>query len=173
MTGNRTKRASREEIDAIKRGLCLRDKLIVDIAVDTGLRISDILSLPAELSAEMTVREQKTGKLRTVRLTPATLGEAEKYTTIEGIEGRLFDVSRSTAWRNISKQARELGLEHIGPHSFRKTFAREFFVKHGLIATQKELMHNYPSTTLLYILDEEEIINAKFEGQVQSTLRKD
>ena len=42
----------------------------------------------------MQVREQKTGKLRTVRLTPATLGEAEKYTTMEGIEGKLFDVSR-------------------------------------------------------------------------------
>lgn len=146
--------------------------MIVDIAVDTGLRISDILSLPAELTTEMTVKERKTGKVRKVRLTPATLGEAEKYTTMNGIEGKLFDIDRSTAWRNIAKSARELGLEHIGPHSFRKTFAREFFIKHGLIATQKELQHNYPSTTLMYILDEEEITNVKFESQVQNQIRK-
>lgn len=44
-------------------------------------------------------------------------------------------------------------------HSIRKLYARRYCAAHGLAATQRELQHDYLSTTLLYVLDPQEVEN--------------
>lgn len=130
--------------------------LAVRISADTGLRISDILAIRSgELAATMRVIERKTGKARRVRLKPATLKAAKAYAT-HGHD-RLIPHAPSTIYRQVTKAARELGMEHISMHSIRKLYARQYCRAHGLAATQRELQHDYLSTTMLYVLDPDQI----------------
>ena len=126
--------------------------LAVRISADTGLRVSDVLSIRCgDLQSTMKVRERKTGKQRTIHLKPATL-KACKAFAAHG-EDKLIPVNRSTIYRQIRAAAAELGYTHISMHSIRKYYARQYCRAHGLAATQREMQHNYLSTTLLYVLD--------------------
>lgn len=130
--------------------------LAVRISADTGLRISDILAIRAgDLAPVMLVTERKTGKSRRVRLRPATLKAAAAYAA-HGCD-RLIPHAPSTIYRQIRRAAAELGMEHVSMHSIRKLYARQYCRAHGLAATQRELQHDYLSTTMLYVLDPDQI----------------
>lgn len=130
--------------------------LAVRISADTGLRISDILAIRSgELDTTMRVIERKTGKSRTVRLRPATLKAAKAYAA-HGCD-RLIPHAPSTIYRQIRRAAAELGMEHVSMHSIRKLYARQYCRAHGLAATQRELQHDYLFTTMLYVLDPDQI----------------
>ena len=130
--------------------------LAVRISADTGLRISDILAIRSgELDTTMRVIEGKTGKSRTVRPRPATLKAAKAYAA-HGCD-RLIPHAPSTIYRQIRRAATELGMEHVSMHSIRKLYARQYCRAHGLAATQRELRHDYLSTTMLYVLDPDQI----------------
>lgn len=130
--------------------------LAVRISADTGLRISDILAIRSgELDSTMRVIERKTGKARPVRLRPATLKAAKAYAA-HGCD-RLIPHAPSTIYRQIRRAAAELGMEHVSMHSIRKLYARQYCRAHGLAATQRELQHDYLSTTMLYVLDPDQI----------------
>lgn len=126
--------------------------LAVRISADTGLRISDILAIRSgDLAPVMLVTERKTGKSRRVRLRPATLKAAKAYAA-HGCD-HLIPHAPSTIYRQIRRAAAELGMEHVSMHSIRKLYARQYCRAHGLAATQRELQHDYLSTTMLYVLD--------------------
>lgn len=130
--------------------------LAVRISADTGLRVSDVLGIKCgELARTMLVTERKTGKRRRVTLRPVTLKAAKAYAKHGG--EYLIDCDRSTIYRRIRKAAAQLGYEHVSMHSIRKLYARRYCAAHGLAATQQELQHDYLSTTLLYVLDPEEV----------------
>ena len=128
----------------------------VRISADTGLRIGDILAnRSGDLAPVMLVTERKTGKSRRVRLRPATLKAAKAYAA-HGCD-RLIPHAPSTIYRQIRRAATELGMEHVSMHSIRKLYARQYCRAHGLAATQHELQHDYLSTTMLYVLDPDQI----------------
>lgn len=130
--------------------------LAVRISADTGLRVSDVLSIRCGgLQSTMKVRERKTGKQRTVHLKPATL-KACKAFAAHG-EDKLIPVNRSTIYRQIKKAAADLGYDHVSMHSIRKLYARNYCKTHGLAATQREMQHDYLSTTMLYVLNPEDV----------------
>ncbi len=130
--------------------------LAVRISADTGLRIGDILAIRSgDLAPVMLVTERKTGKSRRVRLRPATLKAAKAYAA-HGCD-RLIPHAPSTIYRQIRRAATELGMEHVSMHSIRKLYARQYCRAHGLAATQHELQHDYLSTTMLYVLDPDQI----------------
>ena len=130
--------------------------LAVRISADTGLRISDILAIRSgELAPVMLVTERKTGKSRRVRLRPATLKAAKAYAA-HGCD-HLIPHAPSTIYRQIRRAAAELGMEHVSMHSIRKLYARQYCRAHGLAATQRELQHDYLSTTMLYVLNPDQI----------------
>lgn len=131
--------------------------LAVRISADTGLRISDVLSIrTADLARTMRVTERKTGKQRRVQLRPATLRAAKAYAACYGRD-KVIPRNRSTIYRQISRAASDLGMQHVSMHSIRKLYARQYCKAHGLAATQREMQHNYISTTLLYVLDPDQI----------------
>lgn len=152
-----TRAITRAELDQLRLALPWRDSLACAIMADTGLRVSDVLNLQRDKLAEtMTVKEIKTGKIRTVHLTTATLREAQTYIKTHN-SPYVINCHRSTLWRSIVHAADAFGWKHISPHSFRKLFAVEFCAKHGLKATQQELQHKHLSTTLAYVTDAESI----------------
>lgn len=136
--------------------------VIARIAANTGLRVSDILGLRVgDLKRAMSVSERKTGKVRVVHLSAATYKAAKTYAERMKLENSdlLFPLNRSTVYRHIRKAAEKLNYKHVSMHSLRKYFACSFAKKNGVAATQQELQHTYPSTTLLYLVDMDKFLN--------------
>ena len=154
----RTKRITREQYAMLRRRLVRRDQLICDIMLQTGYRISDVLSLQKSQlkSCRMDVVEQKTGKRRVTHIASRTLEQLRKYATHER-GPLLFDVAPSTVYRHITQAAKSLGYKNISAHSFRKLYAWEYCQRYGLAATQKEMLHENIETTILYVYDINEI----------------
>jgi len=156
--GKRTRPISTGEYRRLLNRLDARTALVVRISANTGLRVSDVLRLKAEdFRRKMTVTEKKTGKTREVRLPESTYQAVRKYIQANGITGEIFPCDRSTIFRHVQRAAKALGFEHVSMHSLRKMYAQKYARKHGLEATQKELQHKYISTTLLYVVGEQEL----------------
>lgn len=149
----RTKGLTDRQLKLLCSALPWRDSLAMRIMRQTGLRVSDLLRLKkVDIARKMTVKEQKTGKTRTVYLTAALVKECALYASMHrGV--RLFNCNRSTIYRSVHRTALAFGWENISAHSARKSFARAYCKKHGIEATQRELQHESLSTTLIYLQD--------------------
>lgn len=153
---SRTRAVTRQELRSLVKRLDEQTRLAVMISADTGLRISDILNLEAgKLAREMTVTEQKTGKTRKVSLSAETYKFAQRIAKHSG--KYLINIDRSTVYRHIKAAAADMGLTHVSMHSIRKYYARRYCRAHGLAQTQREMAHDYLSTTLLYVVDPDEL----------------
>jgi len=164
----------REKIEAMKkilRASSLRDELLFTLGINTGLRISDILSLKVgdvrnEKGAveRFEIVEKKTNKTRIVALNKKTRRLIERYLATERPNARndepLFRsqkgggaISRQHAHYILNRAAKMIGvMERVGTHSLRKTFGY-FAYKQGtdLAIIQKLLNHSSQAETLRYI----------------------
>lgn len=133
--------------------------LALRVALETGLRIDDVLSLRADQIRRRTIcgTAHKTDKgfrkavsadlaKRLAALTPNKGGYIFPH-RLDPLRHR----TRQAVWCNMKMAARRLGVElNAAPHSARKTYAVEMFKDKGLEQTQKELQHDRISTTMLY-----------------------
>jgi len=167
---------SKKQIEAIKRYLKnqnLRDHLLFVLGINSGLRISDLLSLTIEDVKDrdrIILREKKTGKAKDFPLSDTCKKSINEYLSlIQKQSGWLFKskkgnrpITRIQAYRVINKAARFVGInEAIGTHTLRKTFGYWAYKK-GVDITkiQKLLNHSAPSVTLAYIgITKEELDN--------------
>jgi site-specific recombinase XerD len=164
----------REKIEAMKkilRASSLRDELLFTIGINTGLRISDILSLKIGdvrnkkgVVDRLEIVEKKTKKTRIVALNKKTRRLIELYLERERPTARndepLFRsqkggraITRQHAHYILNCAAKAVGImERIGTHSLRKTFGY-FAYKQGtdLAMIQKILNHSSQAETLRYI----------------------
>lgn len=148
------------EMEYILASLQPQNRLACEISLFTGFRINDVLSLKTEQvkKGRFTIREEKTGKRRTVRL-PKDL--QERCIAFSGqhyvFENRLSGLShrtRQAVFKDLRKSAKNFGVkEHISPHSLRKVYAVEEFSKSGnLKKVQKLLNHSNEAVTMLYAM---------------------
>lgn len=151
----RTRAITDKELKALRQALPWRDGLAMQIMRETGLRVSDMLSLKVSDLDKPTIRviEQKTGKARVVHLRASTRRELKNYVQGRPPNERIIRCNRSSLYRSVHSTAQKLGFDHISAHSARKAYSKAFERKHGLKATQQELRHEYLSTTLLYVHD--------------------
>jgi integrase len=94
--------------------------------VATGLRVGDILAVKVgQVGAEMDVREAKTGKIKRIKLDDQILRLISGYVDLKGLQSadRLFATTRQTVHRRFKIAGEACGLENIGTHSMRKTYA--------------------------------------------------
>lgn len=151
------------ELQHILAALTPQNRLAMEVAMATGLRIGDVLQIKTRQLEEakdrrITVCEQKTGKRR--RLTvPEPL-----YMRCLAMAGRLYVFSGRTDWRKPrSRQAVWKDLrraaklfrapQHVSPHSARKTWAVAEYSKQGDIKRiQRLLNHSDPAVTALYAM---------------------
>lgn len=137
-------------------------RLAWDVAVTTGLRVSDVLQLrPDMLSRPRTaIVERKTGKWRMVNM-PDTLyhrliDHAAKYHSdwcLPAVSDPDKPMSRDVIGRQIREVARRIAPNYtISMHSARKIYAINLYRKTGdYKVVQRDLGHEHLSTTLLYI----------------------
>lgn len=154
------------KIDAMKRELLkngTRDYMLFVFGINTGLRISDILSLKASDvrgQEHLLVKEQKTDKTKRVKINQALKTELDDY--IKDIQdsdylftsrkGENNPISRVQAYRILNESAERVGIGEIGTHTLRKTYGYHFYQKTKDVALLQALFnHSAPSVTLRYI----------------------
>jgi len=136
------------------------------VGVSTGYRVSDLLSTrPYDVkTGVLNITEAKTGKKRAMKLPPRVVDAILAHIDASDLDDHghfLFygrektaAITRQHAHRVFKAVGAELGLDAIGTHSMRKTYAYNV-----LLATksfpdvQKSLNHEYLSTTIFYLID--------------------
>lgn len=163
----------KRKIEAMKKVLKadrLRDYTLFTLGINSGLRISDLLSLTVEdvttdkgaVRDRIAVRESKTGKTKDFPVGPSARKAIKEYIDDSSLAGSspLFpsrkgtkSIGREQAYRILNDAARAVGIkDKIGTHTLRKTFAYHAYQSgHDLSMIQKLLNHSAPSVTLRYI----------------------
>ena len=166
-----------EDIQKIKKYLAKkpRDALLFSFGINTGLRISDILSLDiGDVKGRdyIEIREKKTNKYKKFPLNRFLKKEIDVFVEGLPIEQPLFytqkhcRLDRAHAYRILNKAAQAVGVKgRIGTHTLRKTFGYHFYQQYDdIVMLQKIFNHSTPSITLRYIGIEQEDIDEVYRN---------
>lgn len=152
------------ELEHVLAALTPPNRLAMEIALATGLRIGDVLALrmrkvQAALNGRLTVRELKTGKLRRIYLRPElrerALSMAGKVFVFEGRLDQHRPRSRQAVYKDLKRAAKLFRVVlQVSPHTARKVYAVRAYARTGknLARVQKILNHSDPAVTILYAL---------------------
>jgi integrase len=140
--------------------------LMWEVGCNSGLRVSDLLKLRVnQVKCPFSVTEKKTGKTRKIDLTPDLQAKINFYVTRFGLADADFlfyscatrtDRPMSRQWADIviSREAKKLGLQSVGTHSMRKTYACLLYLEYGRVeSVRKAMRHKHVSTTESYLRD--------------------
>ena len=152
------------EILHILASLSPQNRLACEISLATGLRINDVLSLKTEKlkNQRFTVREEKTGKTKNIRLSKDLYDRCLACSGVHYVfEGRLngrVHRTRQAVFKDLKKSARLFKVgANISPHSLRKIYAVEEYEKSGgnLKKVKALLNHENEAVTILYAMANE------------------
>ena len=133
--------------------------MILDICIETGLRISDVLNIKREQIAKtMNVYEAKTKKYKIVELSDELLQRLPKgfafgssKFAFSSTRKPFAHINRSTYYRHLKNAATGLKIA-CSAHSARKLYARNVYNRNfDIYEVQKALNHKYVSTTAAYL----------------------
>lgn len=152
-----------KEVDAVLSLLTEGNRLACAVALQTGLRIGDVLALPRDkIAARMWVTESKTGKRRQVGMPTELANEVLRYSQSVSLSspwafpGRnpAAHRTRQAVWKDVKRAAVSMRLKtNIAPHSFRKVYAVELLHEYGDIErVRRALKHDRQTTTLIYAM---------------------
>jgi integrase len=167
----------RDKIILLKGELLKRNYkyyLISVFALNTGLRISDIIQLKVSDvrgRSHIIIREGKTNKNKIFPINPQLREEINKYIIGMNDDEYLFSsrqknnngvkshITRVQAYRFIKSVAEELNIDNFGMHSFRKSFGYFYYQESKDIAKLMEIFnHSSQMVTKRYIgLTQDEI----------------
>ena len=143
-------------------GACLRprDRLILRVFWETGVRVSELTSLTADGvdftgEALRVVTLKRRGHVRAVPVRPALLGELARHIAGSGIAAgaRLFPVTRQRVHQIVRRAARKAGLpeDRAHPHTLRHSFAIACVLARVPVLVLAEwLGHRSLESTLVY-----------------------
>lgn len=143
------------DVGRLMQAMSYSNALAFELSCATGWRIGDVLRLrTSDLGEEMTISEQKTGKISKKRVPYALFCRLRAQAGAEWVfPGRRPGKhrTRQAVWADVRRAARLVGLEtHVSPHTARKIYAVEDCRKNGLAHTQRELNHRDSAVTALY-----------------------
>lgn len=149
-----------EEIERVLGLLMPDNALACRVSLETGLRISDVLSLRAEqLKKQMWISEQKTGKRRRVNFRADTFERLVRNGRIWPgrwcFPGRnpIYHRTRQAVWKDLKRASKAYRLpQNVSVHSMRKCYAVKLYEQAGLEKVQKALCHSDAAVTMIYAL---------------------
>lgn len=151
--------------------LAPEDWCIAELALLTGYRIDDIIQSRRDAWAgdTVTLTEQKTGKKRSVKIDHPIRAVVDKLNGITNYRNNGFlcpsrrrrrgdgpTLSRCTVWRAWKRACHNGSVTGRGytVHSLRKCYAVRLWRATGsLEAVQRDLGHDRPTTTMIYLKD--------------------
>ena len=136
-----------------------QNRLIMQLALHTGLRVGDVVNLHSDqLKPRVTVKERKTGKGKRITI-PAQLLRAIKAQAGEvwAFPGRDPEKpkTRQAVWKDVKRAAAAMRLPvNVGPHTMRKVYAVRKLAASGgdLAAVSRALNHSDMAVTLIYAM---------------------
>ena len=136
------------------------NRLVCMVALETGLRVGDIVSLKtADLYKKSFVLiEQKTNKKRTIRLREGLRNElikqAGKVYVFEHRTDPKKHRTRQAVYNDIKRAGKLFRIkQNISPHSLRKIYAVDLYHKTGsLDKVMQALNHNNDAVTMIYAI---------------------
>lgn len=141
------------------------NRLVCEVCLHTGLRVSDVLALRSEqLRPRFWVTERKTGKRKQIGL-PAPLLAAVKAQAGEvwAFPGQRTGQprTRQAIWKDVKRAAALYRIpQNVGVHSFRKTYAADVMAAYGDLAkVQKMLNHGSPICTMIYLMGAKNLLD--------------
>jgi len=162
------------EIKEVLKRQSIRDWFMFVAGINTGLRISDLLSLKVKdvrNKTHITIKERKTEKTKRFKILYPLQEAIEYYTKDMDEDNWLFPsrkgdkpITRVQAHRILSKVADSVGLQEIGCHTLRKTFGYHFYQQKKDVALLQEIFnHSAPSITLRYIGINQDVIDSALD----------
>ncbi|KRF35885.1 site-specific integrase [Paenibacillus sp. Soil787] len=151
-----------EQMQEILIRQSFRDWLLFTIGINSGLHLSDLLTLRVQDlkgKNKVTLKEEKTGKEKTFMI-QQPLGEAIlEYVKYMNDDAYVFPsqrtgkpIKRIRVYRILNEAAKQIGLNDIGTHTLRKTYGYHYYLKTKNISVLRDLFnHSAPSVTLRYI----------------------
>lgn len=141
-------------------GLMPENREALLLSLDYGMRIGDVLRMPANVlvSGYWSFQEEKTGKRRRVRLSDTHIAAcrafAGKYYVFPHRTNARKHRTRQAVYKDLKRIARAFRLRYVSPHSARKTYAVDRFKQSGgdLKRVQRLLNHSDEAVTALYAL---------------------
>jgi integrase len=161
-----------ESINTIKiilRKQSQRDLLLFVFGINTGIRVSDLLSLKVddiwdgtEIRQFLYLKDSNNDETNVYYINSSIQFELKNYLESHEFGGSDFlfkskknnqPITRQQAYRIINKAAKEVGIPgKIGTHTLRKTFGYHAYRKGIAISILMEIYnHHSPSETLRYI----------------------
>ena len=159
----------RQLLEDVISHLYTDNRLIMRVALATGLRIGDILEIRiGDIRGNRAFRivEHKTGKSKLVHIpieirreilkTRAYAAEDGYYAFPHRLVPQTRHRTRSAVNKDIMRVLRDMHAEcHISPHTARKGYAVELYARTGdMERVRRELNHSHMTTTLLYALSD-------------------
>ena len=151
-----------KEVDLVLAALTPQNRLIMRVALHTGLRLGDVLSLKSEqLKPHFWLTEGKTGKRRQVGLPEPLLSDLKKTAgRVWVFEGRSPEKhrTRQAVWKDVKRAAKAFRLPaNIAPHSARKVYAAELMERYGdLDKVRRALNHSNEAVTMIYAMADQQ-----------------
>ncbi|WP_341875951.1 site-specific integrase [Defluviitalea saccharophila] len=146
-----------------------RDYLLFTVGINVGLRVSDLLRLQYKdiftdnesFRQHLVIREQKTGKVKKIRLNDTVKKAIKDYVRIHELSGEdyLFEskkggyITRVQAYKILREAAEAIGIEQFGTHSMRKTWGYHSYLtsKHNIGLIMDMFSHSSEQICLRYI----------------------
>lgn len=150
------------EVDLVLSALTPENRLVMRVALHTGLRIGDVLALKtSQLKPHFWVTERKTGKKRQAGLPEPLLSDLKEAAgEVWVFEGRSPGKprTRQAVWKDVKRAAKAFRLPaNIAPHSARKVYAAELMERYGdLDKVRRALNHGSEAITLIYAMADQQ-----------------
>lgn len=136
-----------------------RDKLLILLLFETGLRVSEALSLTPRLIGQQEgkpviyLKKGKGRKPRMVACPEAHRIRSSAYSKEIGIDDRIFPINRKRAWQIVKLAGEKAGLQkRVWPHLLRHSDAIERLRQTGNPkALQLHLGHSSALMTMRYL----------------------
>lgn len=148
-----------DSLHVVLMTLSAANRLVLEVCLATGLRLSDVLNLRTEqLSTRFTIKELKTGKKRRIFVNNDLLrrmtSSAGKVYVFEGRLDHLKHRTRQAVWHDIKRSATMLRISaNVTPHSTRKAWAvSQLEAGRSISDVQATLNHTDLAVTMIYAL---------------------
>ena len=173
----RSEYISPEMIEHVLYALTPENRLACRVALKTGFRIGDVLSIKTEdlkkipqNSTKITLKESKTGKKRTAvlgkELKGQLLAQSGEIWAFEGRGDKNKHRTRQAVYKDIKRAGKAFRIkENFTPHTLRKVYAVRLMQKYGNVRkVQDALNHENIAVTMIYALADHLQENKKRPG---------
>jgi site-specific recombinase XerD len=151
--------AVRKLLDAVQhkkthKGTIVRDMLLLELALNTGMRRSELANLQVkDINPDfLVVRDAKNHKDRIIPLLPAMIKRLRNFTLNMLPEQTVFGLKATAIGDKVAQFAKKAGVKEIHTHSLRHKFATDLVERGANVTEVQQLMgHENLNTTQVYL----------------------